>query len=182
MDSLKEFRLKARITQLSLAGYLGVSKSLIWHAENGTRELPDEAWARLKDLLVLMDTKQSSDTFIPANCVKAQNKKLAEAVGKAKDGIRDCKINMYSARKRLQQVKKAHEATLTAFKLLHYLEEEAGKNVSIKRQKPWMDYYRAEIKMLHRNNCSGTQAMLELRLSLQEAKAKVYEDFINKYG
>ena len=77
MNAIKEIRENYKLTQLALAMYLGVSKSLVAMAEAGNRDLPMYAFKRFNTLAMAYEPIQTGKTALSIETNISPIEKLA---------------------------------------------------------------------------------------------------------
>ena len=87
MNWVKEVRDKTGYSQEQLAGYLGVSKSLIYHAEKNNRSLPIFPMAKLAELYKRLNDPISTETGQDAGVIMQNGIEHAVLLAKQKKDL-----------------------------------------------------------------------------------------------
>ena len=77
MNAIKEIRENYKLTQVALAIYLGVSKSLVAMAETGKRDLPMDAFKRFNTLAMAYEPIQTEKLVLSSETNISSKEKLA---------------------------------------------------------------------------------------------------------
>ncbi|HNN72764.1 MAG TPA: helix-turn-helix transcriptional regulator, partial [Ferruginibacter sp.] len=84
MSSIREIREFTGLSHKQLADWLGVSKSLVWYAETGGRNLPEAALLKLNALVLLLQGLKAGSTtpVAPGMRLVSNPDLLAERTGR----------------------------------------------------------------------------------------------------
>jgi transcriptional regulator with XRE-family HTH domain len=122
LQGITAIRVKAGITQLALAQYLGISKSLVSMVENGRRKFPLAALLKLSELELQFQQQQGSE--IPFK-LPAYTQSAAEAsMRRLKESIK--RNYLKQLQYRLKMMEELHEETLASLQYLHRMQKDTA--------------------------------------------------------
>jgi len=124
MSSIREIRELTGLSHAQLAGWLGVSKSLIWYAETGERSLPTEAHLKLTAMALLVQGLKKNSTAAPAHPGERLISNPAKLAARHKKKMEFHRRSAGALQQQLQKVKAKHPQLDTRLALFDALKND----------------------------------------------------------
>lgn len=175
LQGVTAIRVKAGLTQLALARYLGISKSLVSMVENQQRKLPLTALMKLSELEIRF--REQPVTGIPFQVPVYTESEAEVSVRNCKVTIKRCQLNQLQYQ--LENMEELHKLTLAAFMYLERMQvcgpvpsvTSCGNSFDVEKKKLQKQLKRCDATA--RAGIRGKIAMLEIVLQSYEPEIKV---------
>jgi transcriptional regulator with XRE-family HTH domain len=178
MNYIKSIRNKTGLSQVQLATYTGVSRSLIYHAERGTRILPTSALQKLASFGKAFEKKCRSNRLHIDSVEKEQLKSLVAKSSNEREKIsREISISQY----KLNKIRAAFRKSLALQMTNSAVADICANGSPSKGDDLWLAANMADTYKTYTSNNAAKQAMLELQIDMLKAKSKVYDEFIKRH-
>jgi transcriptional regulator with XRE-family HTH domain len=160
MKPNSEWRRKLGLTQEEMAGYLGVSRSLVMMYENGRRYLPVPAMQKLAEIAAFI-SKPATRKKLPPTHVKTQQAKARQLLQKQ---AKELAYKQQLLQRKLEAAQKVYDQKLLLMDLLDHLKQKPAAR-AMKRPEN-MALKKMEQKALQYINSNGLheQALLQAKI------------------
>ena len=165
------------LSQYELAELLGVSRSLVYFAELGLRELPAEADQYLKAIQTQVASWNKSGKA-DKRLMDDQKVQVKEAISYATDKIEDCRYKAQGLKRKLKRDREVYDKHVSAMAVNSIIAESVKKGRASVREAEWLKNHDVGLgERLVKNN-PVAHALIQLQIDLLSAQQKVYEQFV----
>ena len=173
MNAVKDIRLRLNLTQEQLAGYLGISRSLVNLIELGMRELENSKWIRLVELVTLHEHEGKAAKARAFKKPKQPDEETARHAQKMLNHARICTHRAELLEAKLDKMKNQYEQTISWLQTVELRLANLPATAVCEQERKWLLVEQAEAPLKLRQCGEVEQGKLKRKVHLLRAEVEV---------